>query len=104
MYVRRVDLRGRETEMAKVAVLIRIMPVDESVDIDDLINKIRTSLPEKIELASFKTEPFVFGLTVINALFKMPDEEGYPNKLEEYLKRFPEVGELEVVSMSRVSS
>jgi len=43
-------------------------------------------LPENIELVSVKTEPFVFGLNGINALFKMPDEEGYPNILEEYLK------------------
>lgn len=103
-YVHHVGLRGREIEMAKVMVLVRIMPIDESTDVDNLLNKIKTSLPENIELISVKTEPFIFGIKVINALFKMPDEEGYPNKLEEYLKGFPEVGEFEVASMSRVSS
>jgi len=97
-------LRGREIEMAKVIVLIKIMPVDESVDVDNLLSKIKIGLPENIELLSVRTEPFVFGLKVINALFRMPDEEGYPNKLEEYLKGFPEVGEFEVSSISRVSS
>ncbi|MEM2017451.1 MAG: elongation factor 1-beta [Nitrososphaerota archaeon] len=90
--------------MAKVIVLIKIMPVDESVDVDNLLSKIKIGLPENIELLSVRTEPFVFGLKVINALFRMPDEEGYPNKLEEYLKGFPEVGEFEVSSISRVSS
>lgn len=104
MFAHHVVSRGREIEMAKVAVLVRIMPVDDSVDIDGLLSKIRSDLPENIELVSVKTEPFVFGINVINALFKMPDEEGYPLKLEEYLKGFEEVGELEVVSMSRVSS
>ncbi len=97
-------MRGREIEMAKVIVLIKIMPVDESVDVDNLLSKIKIGLPENIELLSVRTEPFVFGLKVINALFRMPDEEGYPNKLEEYLKGFPEVGEFEVSSISRVSS
>jgi len=97
-------LRGREIEMAKVIVLIKIMPVDESVDVDNLLSKIKIGLPENIELLSVRTEPFVFGLKVINALFRMPDEEGYPNKLEEYLRGFPEVGEFEVSSISRVSS
>ncbi|MEM1583315.1 MAG: elongation factor 1-beta [Nitrososphaerota archaeon] len=90
--------------MAKVIVLIKIMPVDESVDVDNLLSKIKIGLPENIELLSVRTEPFVFGLKVINALFRMPDEEGYPNKLEEYLRGFPEVGEFEVSSISRVSS
>ncbi|MEM3643914.1 MAG: elongation factor 1-beta [Nitrososphaerota archaeon] len=97
-------MRGREIEMAKVIVLIKIMPVDESVDVDNLLSKIKIGLPENIELLSVRTEPFVFGLKVINALFRMPDEEGYPNKLEEYLRGFPEVGEFEVSSISRVSS
>jgi len=96
-----VDLRGREFKMAKVVVLVRIMPLDESIDVNNLLLKIKSKLPENIELVSVKTEPFVFGLNVINALFKMPDEEGYPNILEEYLKGFEEVGELEIVSMSR---
>lgn len=90
--------------MAKVVVLVRIMPLDESIDVDSLLLKIKSGLPKNIELVSVKTEPFVFGLNVVNALFKMPDEEGYPNILEEYLKGFEEVGELEIVSMSRTRS
>jgi translation elongation factor aEF-1 beta len=104
MYARHAGLKDREFGMAKVVVLVRIMPLDESTNIDNLLSKIKSNLPQNIELISVKTEPFVFGLNVINALFKMPDEEGYPNILEEYLRGFEEVGELEIISMSRASS
>jgi len=104
MYAHHAGLKGREFRMAKVVVLVRIMPLDESINIDNLLLKIKSNLPQNIELTSVKTEPFVFGLNVIDALFKMPDEEGYLNILEEYLKGFEEVGELEIISMSRSSS
>ncbi|MCS7126285.1 MAG: elongation factor 1-beta [Aigarchaeota archaeon] len=88
--------------MGKVIVVVRIMPIDETVDVDNLISRIKTNLPEKIELASVKVEPFVYGVNIINALFAMPDEEGYPAKLEEYLKEFKEVGEIDISRISRI--
>ncbi|MEN2974040.1 MAG: elongation factor 1-beta [Candidatus Caldarchaeales archaeon] len=88
--------------MGKVAVIVKIMPVDEKVDTDDLISRIRTDLPERIEMVSVRVEPFVYGLKIINAMFTMPDEEGYPSKLEEYLKKFEEVGEIDISGISRL--
>lgn len=103
-YAHHAGLKDRELRMKKVVVLVRIMPLDESVNIENLLLKMKSNLPQNIELISVETEPFVFGLNVINALFKIPDEEGYPNILEDYLKGFEEVGELEIISMSRASS
>lgn len=88
--------------MGKVAVLVRIMPADESVDIDRLVSKIKEGLPTRIELASVKVEPFVYGINAINALFTMPDEEGYLGRLEDYLRGLEDVGELDISGISRL--
>ncbi|MCF8885495.1 MAG: elongation factor 1-beta [Nitrososphaerota archaeon] len=87
--------------MAKVFMIVRIMPTDEDVDLEELVSKIKSSLPENIEVSSTKIEPFAYGLNVLNVVFKMPDEEGYPAKLEEYLKSFEEISEFEIVGLSR---
>lgn len=87
--------------MAKVFMIVRIMPVDEDVDLEELVSKIKLSLPENIEVFSTKIEPFAYSLNILNVVFKMPDEEGYSAKLEEYLKSFKEIGEFEIVGLSR---
>lgn len=88
--------------MGKVVMVVRIMPSGVDVDIEGLLSKIREGLPEGVGLASSKIEPFVFGLKVLEAAFTIPDEEGYSDKVEEYLRGFPEVEEIDVVALTRL--
>ncbi len=82
--------------------LIRIMPADENVDLDELTNKISKGLPKNIELRESKKEPLAFGAECILAAFTMPDEEGYVQVLEDYLRNFPEIQEFVTEFVTRV--
>ncbi|MEM0090499.1 MAG: elongation factor 1-beta [Nitrososphaerota archaeon] len=88
--------------MGKVAMLIRIMPADENVDLDGLIDKISKGLPKGIELRESRKEPLAFGAECLLVAFILPDEEGYVHTLEDYLRSFPEIQEFMTEFVTRV--
>lgn len=88
--------------MAKVLMLIRVMPSDEAVDLDGLVDKISKGLPEGIELRESKREPIAFGAESLLMAFTMPDEEGHAYALEEYLRSFPEIQEFVTEFVTRI--
>ena len=88
--------------MARVAVLLRIMPADQDVDLNNLIQKIREGLPSEFELRDVKIKPFAFGMSVIEAMFTLPEEEGASARLEEYLRGFEDIQEINVLMSTRL--
>lgn len=88
--------------MGKVVMLIKIMPADENVDLDELANKISKDLPEGIELRESRKEPLAFGTECLLAAFIVPDEEGYVHTLENYLRSFSEIQEFVTEFVTRV--
>lgn len=88
--------------MGKVLMLVKIMPADENVDLDELTNKISRNLPNGIELRETRKEPLAFGAECLLVAFTMPDEEGYAYALEDYLKSFPEIQEFVTEFVTRV--
>ena len=88
--------------MARVAMLLRIMPADQDVDLNNLIEKIREGLPSEFELRDVKIKPFAFGLSVIEAMFTLPEEEGASARLEEYLRGFEDIQEINVLMSTRL--
>ncbi len=88
--------------MARVAIVVRIIPADSNVNLDELSEKIKAGLPGGIELKEARKEPLAFGMSVLQAAFTAPEEEGSTDKLEEFLKSFPEVEDIEVVMVSRL--
>ncbi|MCL7385047.1 MAG: elongation factor 1-beta [Thaumarchaeota archaeon] len=82
--------------------LVKIMPADENVDLDELTNKISRNLPNGIELRETRKEPLAFGAECLLVAFTMPDEEGYAYALEDYLKSFPEIQEFVTEFVTRV--
>ena len=63
--------------MARVAMLLRIMPADQDVDLNNLIQKIKEGLPTGFELKDVKIKPFAFGMSVIEAMFTLPEAVSY---------------------------
>ena len=88
--------------MARVAMLLRIMPADQDVDLNNLIEKIREGLPSEFELRDVKIKPFAFGMSVIEAMFTLPEEEGASARLEEYLRGFEDIQEINVLMSTRL--
>jgi len=84
--------------MADVIVTFKTMPRDTDVNLDELENKIKSSIsPQKIE-----RHPLAFGIVAIHVIKLVPDEGGgLVDKLEEKLREIPEVGEVEVIEVTR---
>ena len=88
--------------MARVIVVTELMPEDPSTDLNELIGKIRQSLPEGFELKDFETKPVAFGLSLIKAMFVVPEQEGASETLEKILNRFDEIQEVNIVAVTRL--
>jgi len=88
--------------MARIAMILRIMPADQDVDLNDLVQRIKKDLPSEFELKDVKIKPFVFGMSVIEAMFTLPEEERASARLEEYLKGFEEIQEINVLMTTRL--
>jgi len=49
-----------------------------------------------------KVKPFAFGMSVVEAMFTIPEEEGASARLEEYLRRFEDIQEINVLMSTRL--
>lgn len=88
--------------MARVIIIAELMPEDPGTDPGELIGKIRQSLPEGFELKDFETKPMAFGLSLIKAMFVVPEREGASETLEEILNQLDEVQEVNIVAVTRL--
>ncbi len=89
--------------MARLVVRIRILPAEAESNLEDVVELIKKSVPEGMEMKSSTLEPIAFGLKAIIGDFLLDDAEGQMDKLEESIKAVEGVGELEVMNISRQS-
>jgi len=87
--------------MAKVLIVVRIMPADSEIDVDELAKKLSSSLVQGIEIASVSKEAMAFGMHSLLVSFLVPEEEGATERLEGYLGSFSEIGEISIEGMTR---
>lgn len=90
--------------MARVAVVVRIMPEDITVNLEQLVNEIKQLLPPDYSLEAWDEEPIAFGLKALRILVTIPEEtEGGTEPLEEIISQVPGVSQVEVLYVHRVS-
>ncbi|MFL6525384.1 MAG: elongation factor 1-beta [Nitrososphaera sp.] len=89
--------------MARLVVRIRILPAEAESNLEDVVELIKRSVPEGMEMKSSTLEPIAFGLKAIVGDFLLDDAEGQMDKLEESIKSVEGAGELEVMNISRQS-
>jgi len=90
--------------MAKVLVVTKVYPDSVERDLNDLLEKIKESLPEGYEIANTERIPVAFGLNLLKLYITMPEEtEGGTSKLEEILKNIEGISEIEIETVHRMS-
>lgn len=89
--------------MARLVARIRIMPANAESNLDNVVNSMKSSMPEGMEMKGHAIEPIAFGLKAVVGDFVLEDAEGQMDKLEDSIKNIEGVGEIEVMNISRQS-
>jgi translation elongation factor aEF-1 beta len=88
--------------MGKLVARIKILPNDVDVNLDDLANSISNT--EGIVVKRYSKEPIAFGISALILDVVMDEDNVDTDAIEDRLRRFNGVGEVEIVNMSRESA
>jgi len=91
-------------KMGSVVISYKIFPTDITVDFNDLKKKIEECLPEFVSIYGYGEEPIAFGLKVLIAHIKFPeDKTGLLEELEKKLEGISEISQVQTVMVRRTS-
>jgi len=90
--------------MARVLVILKVLPEDVEIKPEELEERIKKALPEGYEVKGYDIEPIAFGLNALRLYVFMPEHtEGGTEKLEETIASVPGVSQVEVEVVHRIS-
>ena len=83
--------------MPQVLVTLKVMPKEAGIDLDKLEGEIKKLVnPDRIV-----REPIAFGIVALNVSKLVDDSEGQVETIENKLKSLDDVGEIEVIEITR---
>ncbi len=90
--------------MARLVARIKLFPTDIDVNLDAMVSKLKSSLPDGMEIKNSAIEPIAFGLNALIVDFLLDDKEGQMDTLENAVKQTEGVSEIDVMNISRQSA
>ncbi len=81
---------------------LRVMPTDIDIDLGDLMERIRSSLPENTKIEAHREEDIAFGLKALVINILMEDKAGGTSPVEEAIGGQRGVESVEVVGVTRL--
>lgn len=88
--------------MGEVIATIKLMPESPEVDLEQMKEDIKISIPEGAEFHKIDEEPIAFGLVALNVMVIVGDAEGGTEKVEENLAKVKGVSNVEVTDTRRL--
>lgn len=88
--------------MGEVAARIKIMPSGTDIDLNQLKDALKKTIPQGARLHSFAEEPVAFGLKALIVVVKVGDIEGGTEKVEEAFNKVKGVESVSVEELGRM--
>ncbi|MFQ5920629.1 MAG: elongation factor 1-beta [Nitrososphaerales archaeon] len=90
--------------MARLVARIKVLPTDIDIELDNILGKLKSSLPDGMGIKKSAKEPIAYGLNALMVDFLLDDKEGQMDALENAVRQTEGVSEVQVVSISREST
>jgi len=88
--------------MARVVMTIKIMPDGLETDLDDLLKRIKSAIPQGTDVGAVETQPVAFGLKAIRMNLAREESMGGTDDIEEAISAIEGVSQVEVERVSRM--
>ena len=88
--------------MARVVMTMKIMPDGVEIDLDDLLVRIKSVIPEGTDVGAVETQPVAFGLIAIRMNLVRDESLGGTDDIEAAISAVEGVAQVEVEMVSRM--
>ncbi len=88
--------------MARVVVTLKVMPDDVDVDLESLLERIKTTIPEGTDVRATEIVPVAFGLKALRMNVAREESMGGTDDIEEAIGALEGVAQVEVEMVSRI--
>ena len=88
--------------MARVVMTMKIMPDGVEIDLDNLLEQIKSVVPEGTDVGAVETQPVAFGLKAIRMNLVRDESLGGTDDIEEAISAVEGVAQVEVEMVSRM--
>ena len=88
--------------MARVVMTMKIMPDGIEINLDDLLEQIKSVVPEGTDIGAVETQPIAFGLKAIRMNLVRDEALGGTDDIEAAISAVEGVAQVEVEMVSRM--
>lgn len=88
--------------MARVVMTMKIMPDGVEIDLDNLLEQIKSVVPEGTDVGAIETQPIAFGLKAIRMNLVRDESLGGTDDIEAAISAVEGVAQVEVEMVSRM--